>query len=99
MRAVCLDVSSMLKSVIVTEKALVLKDSFAQYSCYVSRDADKGNIKMCLERIFGYEVSVVRTMNLYGKAKRFRGRLGGRCARKKAVFCFKDNAFNLDLEV
>ncbi len=51
----------------------------------VALDATKGEIKKAVEEIFKVQVSAVNTLRVKGKTKRFRGILGQRNDRKKAI--------------
>ena len=51
----------------------------------ISRDANKKDVKDAVEAIFGVEVTKVNTLNVEGKEKRFRGRVGQRQDYRKAV--------------
>ena len=56
-----------------------------QFTFRVARDATKVEIKSGIEELFGVSVTKVNTINMRGKVKRFRGRLGKRAAYKKAI--------------
>ena len=56
-----------------------------QFTFKVARDANKREIKSGVEELFGVSVTKVNTINMRGKIKRFRGRLGKRAAYKKAI--------------
>lgn len=73
-----------LKSPVVTEKAVIAKDEavnnegVAQVLTFrVNTDANKTEIKNAVEEIFNVKVTAVRTVNYEGKMKR-RGRYEGR---------------------
>mgnify|MGYP000526439062 CR=1 FL=1 len=51
----------------------------------VALDATKLEIKRAVEEVFKTQVKAVNTLRVKGKQKRFRGRLGQRSDRKKAV--------------
>lgn len=51
----------------------------------VALDATKVEIKKAVEDIFKVKVKAVNTLRLKGKTKRFRGMLGQRSDRKKAI--------------
>ena len=51
----------------------------------ISRDANKTDVKAAVEAIFGVKVTKVNTLNVEGKVKRFRGRVGQRQDYRKAV--------------
>jgi large subunit ribosomal protein L23 len=56
-----------------------------QVSFRVARKATKPEIKAAVEELFGVKVTRVNTMNVRGKVKRFRGRMGRRASYKKAI--------------
>lgn len=51
----------------------------------ISREANKTDVKAAVEAIFGVKVTKVNTLNVEGKVKRFRGRVGQRQDYRKAV--------------
>ena len=51
----------------------------------VAENATKGQIKEAVEFLFNVKVTAVNTLNVKGKTKRFRGRLGKRADVKKAI--------------
>ena len=68
----------------VTEKATEGSEH-NQFTFRVARDSTKVEIKKGVEELFGVTVTKVNTINMRGKLKRFRGRLGRRAAYKKAI--------------
>ena len=70
-----------IKSPLITEKALMAKDESADgrqlLTFRVDTRATKPEIKSAVERIFNVQVDAVRTINYAGKVKR-RGRIEGR---------------------
>ncbi len=68
----------------ITEKSTAGSEH-NQFTFRVSRDATKAEIKSGIEELFGVTVIKVNTINMRGKIKRFRGRLGKRAAYKKAI--------------
>ncbi len=68
----------------VTEKSTEGSE-YNQFTFRVARDATKVEIKTGIEALFGVTVTKVNTINMRGKVKRFRGRLGKRAAYKKAI--------------
>lgn len=81
-----------LKSPVVTEKAVIAKDeavnneAVAQVLTFrVNTDANKTEIKSAVEEIFNVKVTAVRTVNYQGKMKR-RGRYEGRRPSWKKAF-------------
>ncbi len=89
-----------IKSPVITEKALVAKeetqDARQLLTFRVDRNATKPEIKSAIETIFQVKVDEVRTINYMGKMKR-RGRYEGRKpAWKKAYVTLKQGEKPLD---
>lgn len=83
-----------IKSPVITEKALVAKeesqDGRQLLTFRVDRRATKPEIKSAVEKIFNVEVATVRTINYEGKKVR-RGRFEGRRPSwKKAYVTLKE---------
>ena len=76
---------------LVTEKSTALSE-FNKVVFRVSPTADKAQIKAAVEQIFGVKVVKVNTINIEGKAKRFRGKLGKRSDTRKAVVTLEKGA-------
>lgn len=74
---------------IMTEKSTMLAEA-GKYVFEVASSVDKGVVRKAIESIFGVQVEKVNIMNVKGKTKRFRGRLGVRQGYKKAVITLKD---------
>jgi large subunit ribosomal protein L23 len=51
----------------------------------VRKEASKPEIKAAIEGLFNVKVEAVNTLNVKGKVKRFRGRVGRRSDVKKAI--------------
>ena len=56
-----------------------------KYTFLVHRDANKTEIKIAVENIFGVKVTAVNTMNRKGKVRRTRNGLGQRKDTKRAI--------------
>jgi len=69
---------------VITEKATLLSEK-NQIVFKVRKDATKPQIKAAVEALFNVKVTAVNTMNVKGKVKRFRGRVGKRPDVKKAI--------------
>jgi large subunit ribosomal protein L23 len=80
-----------LKSPIVTEKSVLLKEATSEegdaqvLTFRVDRKADKSEIRSAVEEIFGVKVAKVRTVQYEGKMKK-RGRHEGRRASWKKAY-------------
>lgn len=69
---------------VVTEKTTAISE-YNQYAFRVARDAAKPEIREAVEMLFSVKVARVNTINVKGKTKRFRGRIGRRSDIKKAI--------------
>ncbi len=69
---------------VVSEKSYGLLDD-NKYTFVVHPDANKTEIKIAVEKIFGVKVTAVNTMNRKGKARRTRNGLGQRKNTKRAI--------------
>jgi large subunit ribosomal protein L23 len=69
---------------VITEKSTRLQEQ-NQVTFRVARDASKPEIKQAVETLFRVNVRAVNTINVRGKVKRFRGRVGRRSDYKKAI--------------
>jgi large subunit ribosomal protein L23 len=75
---------SVILAPVITEKATA-GSAHNQVTFKVRRDADKPLIKAAVEALFNVKVKAVNTINVGGKEKRFKGRLGQRSDWKKAI--------------
>jgi large subunit ribosomal protein L23 len=86
-----LGVWEILKSPVVTEKTVLLKEATSEegdaqvLTFRVNRKADKDEIRGAVEEIFGVKVAKVRTVQYEGKMKK-RGRHEGRRASWKKAY-------------
>jgi len=69
---------------VITEKATA-GSAHNQVTIKGRRDADKILIRAAVETLFNVKVTAVNTINVGGKVKRFKGRLGQRSDWKKAI--------------
>lgn len=79
---------SIVKRPVVSEKANVQQERHNQYSFEVDRAANKHEIRLAIEKLFGVTVQSLRVMNVRGKKRRMglRYRKPGRTsAWKKAI--------------
>ena len=76
---------------VLTEKAY---DGIAskKYTFYVKKDANKVEIKLAVEKLFGVQVDKVNTMNCKGKLKRMGRNEGYTPDRKKAIVTLKESS-------
>ena len=86
-----LSVWDVLKSPVVTEKSVLLKESTSEegegqvLTFRVNRKAAKADIRKAIEEIFSVKVAKVRTVQYEGKMKK-RGRQEGRRANWKKAY-------------
>jgi large subunit ribosomal protein L23 len=69
---------------VVSEKTYALLDE-NKYTFLVHPDANKTEIKIAVEKIFGVKVTAVNTINRKGKARRTRNGVGTRKDTKRAI--------------
>lgn len=69
---------------VVSEKSYNLLDE-GKYTFVVAPDANKTEIKIAVENIFGVKVTSVNTMNRAGKRRRTRFGMGKRVDTKRAI--------------
>jgi large subunit ribosomal protein L23 len=98
-----LGIWEILKSPVVTEKSVLLKESTSEdenvgqiLTFRVNTKAGKVQIKKAVEEIFSVKVAAVRTVHYEGKIKK-RGRYAGRRASwKKAYITLKKGEPHID---
>ena len=78
------DPRDILLSPVISEKSYGLLDE-NKYTFLVRPDANKTQIKIAVEKVFGVKVSDVNTLNRQGKRKRTRQGFGQRAATKRAI--------------
>ena len=78
------DPRDILISPVVSEKAYGLLDQ-NKYTFIVSPSANKTQIKIAVEEVFGVKVTSVNTMNREGKRVRTRSGCGRKAAPKRAI--------------
>ena len=74
----------LIRSPVVTEKS-TMGSQHNQVTFRVPLDASKPEIKAAVEGLFKVKVAAVNTLRVKGKVKRFRGTVGKRPDRKKAI--------------
>jgi large subunit ribosomal protein L23 len=78
------DPRDILLAPVISEKSYGLLDD-NKYTFVVSPDANKTQIKIAVEKVFGVKVTGVNTLNRQGKRKRTRAGFGTRPDSKRAV--------------
>ncbi|XVX22064.1 50S ribosomal protein L23 [Actinomycetota bacterium] len=79
---------------VVSEKSYGLLDE-GKYTFIVDPRANKTEIKIAVEQIFGVKVSSVHTMNRQGKARRTRFGIGKRKDTKRAIVTLKEGTIDI----
>ena len=79
---------------VVSEKSYALIDE-GKYSFIVAPDANKTEIKLAIEKIFGVKVAGVNTMNRQGKTRRTRVGTGKRKDTKRAIVTLKSGSIDI----
>jgi large subunit ribosomal protein L23 len=82
--AIYKDHRDVLLAPVVSEKSYGLLDE-NKYTFLVHPDANKTEIKIAVEKVFGVKVNGVNTINREGKRKRSRTGFGRRNATKRAI--------------
>ena len=80
---------------VLTEKGF---DGIAdkRYTFYVKKDANKTEIKLAIEKIFGVQVASVNTATCKGKLKRMGRNAGYTPDRKKAIVTLKEGSKSIE---
>ncbi|HBK55629.1 MAG TPA: 50S ribosomal protein L23 [Xanthomonadales bacterium] len=68
----------------ISEKSARLQEVSNQYVFEVARDASKADVKAAIEQLFNVKVEAVNLLNVKGKSKTFRFRMGRRSDWRKA---------------
>lgn len=74
---------SVLRAPLVSEKTARLQET-NQFVFEVAQTATKADVKAAVEQLFNVQVEAVNVVNLKGKAKTFRQRIGTRGNKRKA---------------
>ncbi len=83
------DARDVLIAPVVSEKSYGLIDENT-YTFLVRKDANKTEIKIAVEKIFGVKVTSVNTLNRPGKTRRTRYGTGRRAATKRAMVALRE---------
>jgi large subunit ribosomal protein L23 len=76
-------------SPVVSEKSYGLLDQ-NKYTFLVDPSANKTEIRIAVEKVFGVKVTAVNTVNRVGKARRTRVGIGRRKDTKRAIVTLRD---------
>ncbi|MBF0980148.1 MAG: 50S ribosomal protein L23 [Clostridiales bacterium] len=67
-----------------------------KYTFKVATDANKTEVKLAVEEIFGVDVAKVNIMNVKGKVKRMGRNVGRTAASRKAIVTLKPNSKEIE---
>ena len=81
---------SIIRAPRVSEKTARLQEVSNQYVFEVATDATKVDIKVAVEKLFGVKVEAVNVVNVKGKSKAFKFRMGRRADWRKAYVTLAD---------
>jgi large subunit ribosomal protein L23 len=79
---------------VVSEKSYGLLDE-GKYTFVVDPRANKTEIKIAVESVFGVKVASVNTLNRQGKTRRTRFGLGKRKNTKRAIVTLKEGSIDI----
>jgi large subunit ribosomal protein L23 len=88
------DPRDILLAPVVSEKSYGLLDE-NKYTFIVDPRANKTEIKIAVEQVFGVKVESVNTLNRQGKRRRTRFGVGKRKDTKRAVVTLKDGTIDI----
>ena len=90
------DPRDVLLAPVISEKSYGLLDE-NQYTFIVLPEANKTQIKIAVEKVFGVKVTGVNTLNRQGKRKRTRAGFGKRKDTKRAIVTLAAGSKPIDL--
>jgi large subunit ribosomal protein L23 len=79
---------------VISEKSYGLLDE-NKYTFIVRPDANKTQIKIAVEKVFGVKVSDVNTLNRQGKRKRTKAGFGHRASSKRAFVTLREGRIEI----
>ncbi len=88
------DPRDILLAPVVSEKSYGLLDE-GKYTFVVDPRANKTEIKIAVERVFGVKVDSVNTLNRKGKTRRTKFGLGQRKNTKRAIVTLKEGSIDI----
>ncbi|QOQ38366.1 50S ribosomal protein L23 [Trueperella pecoris] len=83
---------------VASEKAARLEDE-GKYTFIVDPKANKTEIKIAIEKIFGVKVESVNTQNRQGKTRRTRDGIGRRKNTKRAIVTLREGTIDIYGEI
>lgn len=81
---------------VLSEKTYALMEQNT-YTFFVAKSANKTQIKIAVEEIFGFDVASVNTVNREGKRKRSRTGFGKRKDTKRAYVTLREGSDPIDI--
>ena len=81
---------------VLSEKTYALMEQNT-YTFFVAKSANKTQIKIAVEEIFGVDVASVNTVNREGKRKRSRTGFGKRKDTKRAYVTLREGSDSIDI--
>lgn len=75
---------------VITEKGTMIQEQSNQYLFRVSSRANKIQVKQAVEKLFGVNVTGVRTVSVHGKLRRYGRVAGRRPSWKKAIVSLRE---------
>ena len=90
------DPRDVLLSPVISEKSYGLLDA-NKYTFLVRPDANKTEIKIAVEKVFGVKVTSVNTLNRPGKTRRTRFGTGKRKDTKRAIVTLSQESRTIDV--
>ena len=88
------DPRDILLAPVISEKSYALLDE-NKYTFVVATYANKTQIKIAVEKVFGVKVSSVNTLNRQGKSKRTKAGVGKRADTKRAVVTLREGRIEI----
>jgi large subunit ribosomal protein L23 len=79
---------------LVSEKSYSLLEE-SKYTFIVATEANKSEIRIAVEQVFGVKVASVNTLNRKGKTRRTRHGLGRRKDTKRAIVTLKEGTIDI----
>jgi len=80
---------------IVSEKSYGMIDRNGQYTFEVQPTANKTEIKLAIEQVFGVKVDKINTLNRKGKTRRTKFGMGKRKDTKRAIVTLKSGTIDI----
>ena len=88
------DPRDILLAPVVSEKSYSLLDE-NKYTFIVDPRANKTEIRLAVEKVFGVKVAAVNTINRQGKSRRTRTGIGRRKDTKRAIVTLKEGTIDI----